>query len=156
MSAQLQQLQKLVFKSEIKQTLTHTYYNISLHNPTKQPKIASFYETRNEPIIQKPSDYYMSVVRVDCPTIEIPIFIYPGDWKETGNIYYPTNDTKAGVSYVVTMSYNGTDAQKSVTYQSTTPNFTPTGSPDPSRPCLLSATPRGCPGDVPAGRGLSA
>jgi hypothetical protein len=126
----LASLQKLLFRSEIKQTSTHTYYNISIYNPTKLYKPAVFYETRNEPILHNPSEHYMSVVRVDCPTIAIPIFIYPGDWKQSGNIFTPTNETKSGVTYAVTLKYGATEARKTVTYQSTTPNFVPYGAID--------------------------
>lgn len=125
-------LQQLLFKSDLKQTSTHTYYNISLYNPTKFPKAASFYETRNEPIINNPSEYYMSVVRVDCPTVEIPLFIYPGDWKSSGGLQVPTNTTKSTTSYQVTMSYGVTDSKQEVKYISSQPNFAPSGSIDES------------------------
>lgn len=57
---------------------THIYYNISITNNdttglTAAPRI-DFNETRNQPFINNPSQYFMSVVRFSMDTSTLPIF----------------------------------------------------------------------------------
>lgn len=55
------------------------YYNLTITRKNDDPNnlIASFSETRVEPIVDKATDYEMAVIRFDLPTINIPIFIWP-------------------------------------------------------------------------------
>ena len=59
----------------------HIYYNIDIRKGVEnagQQFQAVFNETRVEPILNKPSDYDLSVVRFSIPSQSIPIFL----WKE--------------------------------------------------------------------------
>jgi hypothetical protein len=87
----------------IRQGPDHVYYNVLIpHNDTisvnSAPTKAVFKETRSDPIIQNPSEYYMSVVRFFVPASVIPIFIF------TPN------------AYSVTLSFDGVDEQVFVPY----------------------------------------
>ena len=68
----------------------HIYYNINIRkgeeNEGKQFQ-AVFNETRVEPVLNKPSDYDLAVVRFSIPSQNIPIFL----WKE--------NEFKVTISY---------------------------------------------------------
>lgn len=57
---------------------THIYYNISLtNNDTSDnilsPPVVSFTETRNQPFLNCPEDYHMSVVRFSLETPTLPV-----------------------------------------------------------------------------------
>lgn len=57
----------------------HIYYNIDIRKGLQnagQPFEATFNETRVEPILNKPSDYVLSVVRFSIPSQNIPIFLW--------------------------------------------------------------------------------
>lgn len=54
------------------------YYNINMTgNPNEITTPANFYEERTQPILENPSDYYMSVIRFSLDGSLIPIFICP-------------------------------------------------------------------------------
>jgi hypothetical protein len=57
----------------------HTYYNVNLYNSTDTLQAASFIDRRSIPIIDKCSDYHLSIIRFKLPTYNIPIFVWPGD-----------------------------------------------------------------------------
>lgn len=57
----------------------HTYYNINLYNNTDYLQAASFIDRRSIPIIDKCSDFHLSIIRFKIPTYTIPIFIWPGN-----------------------------------------------------------------------------
>ena len=58
---------------------THIYYNVNITNNdttgTSNPPIIDFNETRNQPYLNNPSEYYMSVVRFSVDTPTLPLFI---------------------------------------------------------------------------------
>jgi hypothetical protein len=58
---------------------THIYYNINITNNdvtgTNPPPPIDFIETRNQPYLNNPSQYYMSVVRFSVDTPTLPLFI---------------------------------------------------------------------------------
>lgn len=58
---------------------THVYYNVNMTNNDttglNAPPIIDFNETRTQPYLSKPSDYYMSVVRFSVDTPTLPLFI---------------------------------------------------------------------------------
>lgn len=61
----------------------YQYYNIRIYNDPdisgNKPIIAKFSETRVTPILDKPNEYELSIVRFEVPTNTIPILIWPGD-----------------------------------------------------------------------------
>jgi len=58
---------------------THIYYNVNITNNDTTglvaPPIIDFNETRNQPYLNNPSEYYMSVVRFSVDTPTLPLFI---------------------------------------------------------------------------------
>ena len=58
---------------------THIYYNVNITNNdttgSNSPPIIDFNETRNQPYLNNPSEYYMSVVRFSVDTPTLPLFI---------------------------------------------------------------------------------
>lgn len=58
---------------------THIYYNVNITNNdttgSNPPPIIDFNETRNQPYLSNPSEYYMSVVRFSVDTPTLPLFI---------------------------------------------------------------------------------
>ena len=69
--------------NQLQDTSQHIYYNIDIRKPPDYesknlPYQAEFNETRVEPILKKPSDYELAVVRFSIPSQNIPIFL----WKE--------------------------------------------------------------------------
>lgn len=61
----------------------YQYLNVRIFNdPAKNNNRsipAKYEETRVQPILDKPNDYELSIVRFQIPTNTIPIFIWPGD-----------------------------------------------------------------------------
>jgi hypothetical protein len=80
----------------------HIYYNIDIRKGIEhsgQPFQASFNETRVEPILKKPSDYVLSVVRFSIPSQSIPIFIWkPNEFQIT--ISYLNFDFTTTLQYI--------------------------------------------------------
>ena len=85
----------------------HIYYNIDIRRNDQNKGVAVFNETRVEPILNKPSDYELAVVRFSIPSQSIPIFI----WREN--------------AFKVTISYLNFDFSTTLQH---IPN-TPVGSP---------------------------
>lgn len=87
----------------------HIYYNISIFPNTNfnhpESFVAKFTESRSDPILDRPEDYHLSIVRFSIPGESIPIFVYPttpilnGQGKPTGQ--YQVNNNV----YSVTLSY---------------------------------------------------
>lgn len=88
------------------------YYNVSIpHNDLLSvggsPTPARFEETRDEPLFRgRPCDWYMSVIRFTIPTTYIPIQIFPVEEDPVT----PSNPNKS--IYSITLSYNGSDFQE--------------------------------------------
>lgn len=60
----------------------HIYFNINIRKGVENAGkvfVASFNETRVEPVLHKPSDYDLAVVRFSIPSQNIPIFIWRDD-----------------------------------------------------------------------------
>lgn len=61
----------------------YQYYNIRIYNDPNENANnsipAKFDETRVTPILDKPNEYELSIVRFEVPTNTIPLFIWPGD-----------------------------------------------------------------------------
>lgn len=52
------------------------YFDVNVHNDTTQFKVASFTENRTVNLLEKGSDYTMSIVRLFIPGSAIPIFVF--------------------------------------------------------------------------------
>jgi len=68
----------------------HIYYNLTVTNnntsPESIPPPVSFTETRNQPILNCPDDYYMSVVRFSLETPTLPVLsCLPKQVQEVGD-----------------------------------------------------------------------
>ncbi len=107
----LQGGQNVTQQSNIEKVGTsHIYYNIGIpHNDlisiNGSPTPAVFQETRTVPIVDKASDYLMSVIRFQVPTSRIPIEIMP----VTVN---PNDSTDPNYTiHSVTLQYNNLNYQ---------------------------------------------
>lgn len=93
------------------------YYNVLLSNtPTGQNYQsipAEYSETRTIPVVDKPSDYYLSVVRFSVPMNNVPIFIFQ---KENGSTQ--TSPTKGSYSFCLTDAA-GNNSQQNVEFYPT-------------------------------------
>jgi hypothetical protein len=77
----------------------HIYYNIDIRRTDQNKGVAVFNETRVEPILQKPSDYELAVVRFSIPSQSIPIFL----WRENAlnvTISYLNFDFKTTLQHI--------------------------------------------------------
>jgi hypothetical protein len=62
----------------------HLYYNSRVSVPVQQTYYSTveFNDSRTEPFLENPSEYYMSVVRFKIPTNNIPLFVFqPGAYQ---------------------------------------------------------------------------
>lgn len=83
----------------------HVYLNIVIANTsTTELQIAEYSAPRTTPLLNNPSDYYLTVQRFTVPLQQVPIFVFLDN------------------TYSVTISYNGTDYQTILTY---VPGYTP-------------------------------
>lgn len=86
----------------------HIYFNAGLFNNTDDSIPATISNSRTSPIVNKPSDYHLGVVRFIIPCNDIPIFIFQD------NSYYVTlsyggNNYSALCSYVGSNLLDATD-----------------------------------------------
>ena len=104
----------------IESTEDHIYYNFNILNPiTSNVDIpASFDITLNQPILNNPQDYNMTVIRVNLPGNDIPIFQFQ---PQTGSVL-------TGI-YSVTLTYTGSSFQTYLSYV-TKSNISYPSSPD--------------------------
>jgi hypothetical protein len=90
---------------------THIYYNINITNNDvtglNPPPIIDFNETRNQPYLNNPSEYYLSVVRFSVDTPTLPLFI---PQPEVGS-----NDPNKLI-YSVTLEYKDVGYQLYLTF----------------------------------------
>jgi hypothetical protein len=81
----------------------HVYYNVvivnNINNETFAPIPATFVENRTNAVIDKPSDYYLSVIRFYCPGNDIPTTVLPIK-------SFPNTDPNI-TELAVVLSYNG-------------------------------------------------
>lgn len=101
----------------ISSTDDRIYYNISIPSTTiaSNPSPAIFQQELNEAIIQKPSDYYLAIIRFTIPTQDIPIMVAQIQPFPNTNI----NNT----IYSVTLTYQTfTSGQIFVQYVTQNPN----------------------------------
>ena len=68
----------------------HIYYDINMFNDDSTGNSSSvpvkFTETRNQPILQNPSEYFMSVVKLNIDTASLPIMIPEVQVDEPSNV----------------------------------------------------------------------
>jgi hypothetical protein len=82
---------------------SNVYYNIIQQNDSKRTIQAVFSETRVQPILEKPSDYELAVVRFSVPTYDIPIMFFRDGTLASNN-----------ESYVVTLEYEDETISKTL------------------------------------------
>ena len=91
-----------MFKSSIDRTDTHVYYNISIVNNTAVSIPATFSETRTDAIVDRPSDYHLSIASFTIPTF-LPIFQFqPNTYSVT--LLYQDTPVQVFVSPIVSSS----------------------------------------------------
>jgi len=90
----------------------HIYYDLHMTNKdyTKSDTDCRFYETRNNPYLMCPENYFVSVSRFHIDTPNLPVFIPEMDF--TGN----KNTSLTSTKYVFTMKYLNWEIQKIVNY----------------------------------------
>lgn len=77
----------------------NVYYNIRITNVSNERIQARFSENRVVPVLDKPDDYELAVVRFKVPAQSIPIFLWDGT-----------------PPYYITLSYDGVDVSKQLQY----------------------------------------
>lgn len=85
------------------------YYNATISNnsnQTKEPTECTFTDIRNPPLLKKPDDWYMSIIRFSIPAQLIPQSIMP----------YPTVQYPI-TPYSVTLTYQGDIYQEFIQYE---------------------------------------
>lgn len=89
---------------------THAYYNVRIQNgdPSGRDKICQYREQRTVPIVNNPSDYFMSCIRFQIPTSRIPLLVVPVQ-------PFPNTDPTKTI-YAVTLQSEFTSVQKFVTW----------------------------------------
>ena len=95
----------------------HIYYDVNYTNISDKIVDINFIQSRNEPILKNPSNYYLSVIRFTIPNKTIPIFRYPT--KIINNVEIP-DDTKFSVTITVNNNNNIETHQKFVLFEQTT------------------------------------
>jgi hypothetical protein len=103
---------------------THIYYNINITNNDttglSAPPIIDFNETRNQPYLGNPSEYFMSVVRFSVDTPTLPLFIpQPVIGGSNAN----------QLIYSVTLEYKDVYAQVYLTFAPQTQAIAPPATP---------------------------
>jgi hypothetical protein len=67
----------------------HIYYNVLFKNNSDEMQDAYFTETRSNPILSRPNEYHMSIIRFSIPTFGVPLFVWPLNPDRTpNNTYY--------------------------------------------------------------------
>jgi len=103
------------------------YYNVIMTgNPNQTFSPAIYEETRTQPVLDDPSQYYLSVVRFSIDGSNIPIFVCP----VIPDPITPTNVNNT--PFVVTLSYGGVNYSANVQY------FPSTDAPIPQIPTATS------------------
>ena len=54
---------------------THIYYNARINAELESRKQATFSVSRVQPILSKPNDYELAVIRFSLPSTSIPLFV---------------------------------------------------------------------------------
>src|SRR5579872_344179 len=93
----------------------HVYYDVTFYNNSLNPLPLNIIDSRTLPLIKKPSDYHLSIIRFNLPSSYLPIFIWPA--------------TNPNSTYSVTIYYNGLYYQSYLHYvpynnlATTAPNY---------------------------------
>lgn len=99
--------------SQLSRDNTHVYYNITITNNdvsgTRPAPQVVFNEIRNTPILSRPEDYFLSIVRFNLETPSLPLFIPQVQIGQT--------DVNLLV-YSITLTYKTYEYQHFVEYQS--------------------------------------
>lgn len=103
-------------RSQLSKTPDHIYYNVIMGNShfsagSNTNNLATFSETRVEAIVDKPEDYYLSIIRFNVPGSSIPLFVCP---IQLGLTQYDPDLT----IFSVNLMYGSYSSQTYLTYQS--------------------------------------
>ncbi len=85
------------------------YYNILIKNKDTESRtraVADFTENRVQPILMRPSDYEVAVVRFSVPMFELPLLFF-----RDGNPPFAPSQ-----KYTLTLSFGGTDITKTLVF----------------------------------------
>jgi hypothetical protein len=119
----------------------HTYFNVTIphnddNNPYSLPTQAKYFDERTQDIIDRPQDYYISLIRFDVPISEIPIFTAGAIPFDTTSGLFPAgannNVNKLGDS--ITLSYGGVDTQVFLEWLPEINTPAPTNTPSQANP----------------------
>lgn len=98
------------FESKVSRTPAgHIYYNASLTNASTQPLEVRYIDTRSEPMMNKPDDFEMGIVRFDVSGQTIPITIV--NVVQPSNVSIPQN---LATDLYATLTYLGIDYTSNV------------------------------------------
>lgn len=86
------------------------FYNLYYSNNTTSSQVLTMEQSLNIPILRKPSDYDVSIVRFNLPGYNIPYFKFP--------TYDPLIDAR-DLRLKLSLSYNGIESQQPVTFDQT-------------------------------------
>ena len=92
------------------------YYDILIPFDPNFFRPATYSVQLNQPLLDVPEDYYMSVIRASVPCQNVPIFV--------AKVLPFPNTNRNTLIYTVTLTYNGFSFTQNVVYQ-TTSFFTP-------------------------------
>lgn len=93
------------------------YYNVSVRKQEKKAfSPASFNISRTAPIIQKPSDYELTITRFNIPSRNIPIFVWgSGNYQPEPSLPNYNPNSKVN-KYFITFSYGGVDVTQALEF----------------------------------------
>ena len=78
---------------------THIYYNARINAELESRKQATFSVSRVQPILSKPNDYELAVIRFSLPSTSIPLFVFE-DNKYSLSLKIGTNEYTNFLSWV--------------------------------------------------------
>ncbi len=88
----------------------HIYYNATIFNDTNKPQLAIFKETRSDQIVDRGTNYKLSIIRFTIPNSAQPIFYWPTN-------VISTNIVVDNSKYIITLSYNGINYESNLIFE---------------------------------------
>jgi hypothetical protein len=98
----------------VSETQDHFYVNAIMNNLSDSPVPATYRETRESSILQKPNDYTVSIIRFALDSGVLPIF----NFKPSPGTYSSGNTNPNLGEYTITLSYGGVDYEENVIFVS--------------------------------------
>ena len=99
----------------------HVYYSVILTNADQTstaPIPITYNETRTEPLISNPQEYYFSIIQFSIDTTALPILIPTINLSTSTTAQYPTLQTPEPTIYTITLTYSYTNQEtgQTITY----------------------------------------